>query len=123
MKHILNKVRIIGLLVLLVSILLLNGCTGIAPEPTATVIVSLDVGGFLDARFTPIQYEVTMDGQFKGFVTEMGSLSISNVPLGSHTFTADDGISCNGFINQTIVAGTNYVIVPITCGLMPIMEE
>ncbi|MBN2395962.1 MAG: hypothetical protein JXC36_05825 [Candidatus Atribacteria bacterium] len=105
-KLLLKKVFLTLLIVSLLSIGL-TGCLDIVvpPSETETGTVKLVVSG-------NYYYDLTMDGVTRFSNKQPGTYTLTNVPIGNHTFEAIDVDGASyGYesVTQYISTGTNYV--------------
>lgn len=104
-KNILIK-SILVLVAIAIFALVFVGCATapiLTPTPTTgTVIISIADDNYY--------YNIYIDGVWWGETNWWGDLTLYNVPTGYHTFyaVAIDSLY-NGYVYQTIYAGTNYV--------------
>jgi hypothetical protein len=108
-KNVLRK----GILVLLVITLLTIGFTGcdiITPPPITTGTVYITIGGYYDY----LDYNIYVDSSPNPIGTTWGgSLTITGVPPGWHTFYAYDEYGQNIWNSEYryIQAGPNYITI------------
>lgn len=101
-KNILIK-SILVLVAIAIFVLVFVGCAASIPTPTTgTVIISIANDDYY--------YNIYIDGVRWGETNWYGDLTLYNVPTGYHTFyaVATDFVY-DGYVYQTIYAGTNYV--------------
>ena len=99
-----KNVLIKGILLLIIIALLtigFVGCTG-TYVVFGTVVITITNDNYY--------YNIYIDGVWWGRTDYWGNLTLYNVPTGYHTFyaVATDNLS-DGYVYQTIHAGTNYV--------------
>ena len=107
MKSLLLKKVFLSLLIVSILSIGLTGCLDIVvPSPeTRTGTVKLVVSG-------TYYYDLTMDGITKFSNKQPGTYTLTNVPIGNHSFEAIDvdGVSYGyDSVTQNISTGTNYV--------------
>jgi len=149
-----NLIRHIYLLIVMVILFFaLNSCSTVNPPPTGIVTIDLDITYILgiDGGRPADNYYIYMDDVYQGMMTGSGALTITDVPVGTHSFDASNymivGISsrlyedeesmrevklpinggstnlCSGTVSHLVETGINYVTIPVLCNQSVIMIE
>ena len=130
---------------IIVQIFAFVSCTSVTPPPaTGIVTISLDIEPIKKTdRIILDTYYIYMNTVYQGSMTSSGALTLENVPVGTHTFEAYNGmimgapilqsiknnprteikekvekVICSGSTNYYVTSGVNYVTIPIYCGLV-----
>ena len=130
-----NKMLIFALIVVMLGF---SSCSIMQETGTVTVTVSENFP-LIKAEITK-NYYIYVDEVYKGMSIGLEPLTLENIPVGNHTFEAfnymlgEDSInlkenselakdnnakvipySCSGVVTSEIIAGVNYVNIPVYC--------
>jgi len=140
MRKILFKYLLLTALVIFLF-LASTSCNGVVTPETGIVTITIDENMIMGKMVLPIYY-IYMDDVYQGTSIDLEPLTLDAVPVGVHTFTANNyslvkdsvnlkyqdnlqkelaeritrPLSCYGSATYEIMTGINYVIIPVYCG-------